>query len=309
MTNEEHELIQVSALRQVLLDDLFKDFTQTRKRWLRTLMEPFVWFSVHRFASLAANVENTVALYGFRQALQDFLALLTKNVELYGYENVPQDGPLLIVSNHPGAIDSVAIGASLPRDDLRIVATGFPLLQRLPLTSRHLIYIDPHDPMNITGVRDTIQHLKEGKSVLIFPSGRVEPDPAILPSARDVIQKWSPSIELFLRRVPQTQVMVTIVSGVLSPIFLRNPLIRLWSGVRDPLAIAEATQVIAQMIAKKRFRVSPRISFDIPRTIEELQRDYQSAYQAILEQAGALMSAHLPDAGQTSPHQLREKYL
>jgi hypothetical protein len=295
MVNKDCELIQVSALRQVLLDDIFKDFAETRKRWLRTIMEPFVWFSAHRFASLAANLENTVALYGFRQALQDFLSLLVKDVELYGYENVPQDGPLLIVSNHPGAIDSVAIGASLPRDDLRIVATGFPLLQRLPLTSRHLIYIDPNAPMNITGVRDTIQHLKEGKSVLIFPSGRVEPDPAILPSARDVIQKWSPSIELFLRRVPQTQVMVTIVSGVLSPIFLRNPLIRLWSGVRDPLAIAEATQIIAQMLTKKRFRVSPRISFDIPRTLDELQRDYQSAYQAILEQAGVLMSRHLPN--------------
>ena len=295
MTDTPKKLIQVSTLRRILLNDIFKDFAQTRKRWLRTLLEPLVWFPAHRFASLAANFDNTTALYGFHQAMQEFLDFMTNDIKLDGQENIPKDGPLLIVSNHPGAIDSVAIGANLPRDDLRIVATNFPLLCELPSTSRHLIYIDPHAPMNITGVRDTIQHLKEGKSVLIFPSGRVEPDPAILPSARDVIQKWSPSIELFLRRVPQTQVMVTIVSGVLSPIFLRNPLIRLWSGVRDPLAIAEATQIIAQMLTKKRFRVSPRISFDIPRTLDEFQRDYQSAYQAILEQAGALMSRHLPN--------------
>ncbi len=292
----ENELLQVSALRQVLLDDLFKDFSETRKRWLRTILEPVVWFSVHRFASLAAGVDNNVALHGFRQALQDFLDFLAKDVELYGYENIPREGPLLIVSNHPGTIDSVAIGASLPRDDLHIVATGFPLLRQMPATSRRLIYVDPHAPTNIDTVRDTIRHLQEGKAVLIFPSGRVEPDPAILSSARDAIQKWSPSIELFLRKVPQTQVMVTIVSGVLSPVFLRNPLIRLWSDVRDPLAIAEVTQIIVQMIIKKRFRVTPRISFDIPRTIEELQRDYQSAYQAILAQAATLMAAHMPDA-------------
>ena len=131
---------------------------------------------------------------------------------------------------------------------------------------------------------------------MIFPSGRVEPDPAILSNARAALQNWSPSIELFLRKVPDTQVMVTIVSGVLAPIFLHNPLIRMWSGVRDPLAIAEVTQIVTQMMLKKRFRMTPRISFDIPRTVEELRRDYESAYQSILAKASNLMANHLPAA-------------
>ena len=291
----ETELTRVADLRQSILDDVFKDFTDPQKRWVRTLLEPLVWFSAHRFAGMAANLDNNTTLYGFRQALREFVAPFVREIDLNGQDNIPKDGPLLIVSNHPGAIDSIAIGASLPRDDLSIVATGFPLLQRLPSASQHLIYIDPHAPTNIAGVRSTINHLHAGGAVLIFPSGRVEPDPAILPNAREKLQNWSPSIEMFLRKVPETRVMVTIVSGVLAPIFLHNPLIRLWSGVRDPLAIAEVTQVVTQMILKKRFCMTPRISFDIPHTVEELRRESQSVYQSILTKATSLMIDHLQE--------------
>ena len=90
--------------------------------------------------------------------------------------------------------------------------------------------------------------------------------------------------------------MVTIVSGVLAHIFLHNTFIRLWSSVRDPLAIAEVSQVIAQMILRKRFRMTPRISFDIPHTLEELRHDYENAYQSIIAKASSLMADHLPAA-------------
>ena len=294
MEKQKSKLVQVADLRQSILDDIFKDFADPRKKWVRTILEPLIWFSAHRFASLAANLDNTTTLHGFRQALREFVAPFVHDMDLNGQEHIPEEGPLLIVSNHPGAIDSIAIGASLPRDDLSILATSFPLLQRLPSASQHLIYINPHAPANLAGVRSTIKHLENGGAVLIFPSGRVEPDPAILPNARDKIQNWSPSIELFLRKVPETRVVVTIVSGVLAPIFLHNPLIGLWSGVRDPLAIAEVTQVVTQMILNKRFLMTPRISFDIPQTVSELRRDYESAYQSILAKANHLMNDHLP---------------
>ena len=296
MKSKDQELVKIADLRQSILDDIFQDFTDSRKKWLRTMLEPLVWFSSHRFATMAATFDNNINQYGLRQALLEFLVPFVRDVEVEGGGHIPQDGPLLIVSNHPGSIDGIAIGASLPRDDLKVIATGFPLLKRLPSVSQRLIYIDPHAPMNISGVRSTINHLRSGGSFLIFPSGRVEPDPAILPSARSALQHWSPSIELFLRKVPETQVMVTIVSGVLAPIFLLNPLIRLWRGVRDPLAIAEVTQIVTQMILMKRFRMTPRISFDLPHTVEELLSDYESIHQSVLAKANCLMINHLPAA-------------
>lgn len=294
METKTQELTQVADLRQSILDDIFQDFSDPRKKWLRRLLEPLVWLSAHRFADMAANLDNNITQYGLRYALRELVAPFVRDVQIHGSENIPKDGPLLIVSNHPGAVDSIAIGANLPRDDLSIVATGYPLLQKLPSTSQRLIYVDPHSLANITGVRSTINHLQSGGAVLIFPSGRVEPDPAFQPNARTAIQHWSPSVELFLRKVPETRVVVTIVSGVLSPIFLHNPLIKLWSGVRDPLAIAEVTQVVTQMILKKRFRVTPKISFDLPHTFDELRHDYDSVFQSILTKASSLMTDHLP---------------
>jgi hypothetical protein len=284
---------QVAALRTTILDDMFKDFNQARKRWIRKLLEPLAFFSIQRFASLLLSLDNTISQQGFRQALHDLAAYFVNDIGVLGDECIPQDGPLLVISNHPGTIDCAAIGASIPRDDLYIVASNFPLLQRLPYASQHLIFIDPQAPMNLSGARSTINHLQGGGSVLIFPSGRVEPDPAFMPEAVDKILNWSPSIEFFLRKVPQTQVVVTVVSGVLSPLFLNNPIIHLLRGVRDPLAIAEVSQVVTQMLLKKRFRMNPQISFDLPQTVDELRRDYESIYQAVIDKANQLMSDHL----------------
>ena len=289
----EPDFDQLAALRSSILDDIFKDFNQARKRWIRKLLEPLAFFSIHRFAKLMLSLDNTISQDGFRQALHDLAAYFVNDIGVLGYEHIPKDGPLLIISNHPGTVDSAAIGAKLPRDDLNIIASDFPLLQRLPYASRHLIFIDPHARMNLSGVRSTINHLKAGGSVLIFPSGRVEPDPAIMPDAIDKILNWSPSIEFFLNKVPQTQVVVTIVSGVLSPLFLNNPLNHLLRGIRDPLMIAEVSQVITQMMLKKRFRMNPHISFDLPQSVDDMRRDYESIYQAVIEKANQLMSDHL----------------
>ena len=106
---------------------------------------------------MAATLDNNVNQYGLRHALGEFVAPFVRDVEIDGREHIPQDGPLLIVSNHPGAIDGIAIGASLPRDDLNMVATDFPLLKRLPSASERIIFIDPHAPTNLAGVRSTIR--------------------------------------------------------------------------------------------------------------------------------------------------------
>ena len=284
--------VELTTLRRTLLNDLFKDFDHSRKIWLRKTLEPLVWLSAHRFVGMMARLDKNVAYAGFREAVGQFLSPYVSGIDLIGREHIPEEGPLLIVSNHPGTCDSLAIAASLPRDDLNIIATNYPLLQKLPAISRHLIYTNPQTDPNMSMVRSTVRHLESGGAVLLFPSGRVEPDPAIFPGALDTLHAWSTSLDLFLRKVPQTKVVVTIVSGMLSPIFLHNPLIRLWQGVRDPLAIAEVTQVITQLIFKKWVHIQPQISFNTPLTIEELVGKWEGIHPMIAE-ARKLMLEHL----------------
>jgi hypothetical protein len=291
-----HENVQLTTLRRSILDDMFKDFDASR-RWVRALLEPLAWPSAHRFAAISARFDATVARAGFREAMRELLADLVSDVEHDGREHIPEEGPLLIVSNHPGAYDSVAIAASLPRDDLQIIASNFPLLCRLPNASRHLIFTDPgaESGSNFSVVRSAIRHLRSGGALLIFPSGRVEPDPAVLPGALEALRAWSPSVEIFLRRVPDLKTQIAIVSGVLSPVFLRNPLIRFWKDIRDPQAIAEVTQVLTQMLFKWSVSLKPSISYGLPRTVEDLLQEGETLYQSVVDEAGRLLADHIQD--------------
>ncbi len=287
-------LVSIEALRRSILDDIFKDFEHSRK-WIRKVLQPFVWPSATRFAGISARFDATVARAGFREAMRELLYDVVNEVMLYGAERVPPEGPLLIISNHPGSYDSLAIAASLPRDDLQIIATDFPLLRSLPYTSEHLIFMDPHCGANVSTARRAIRHLRSGGAVLVFPRGRVEPDPAVLPGAEEAVRAWSPSVELFLRKAPETKTQVTIVSGVLSPVFLRNPLIKLWQGLRDPQMIAEVTQLLVQMLHAKWVQLTPQISFGMPKSVDELLRSSETLYHSILTEASRLLDDHIQD--------------
>jgi len=286
------------TLRRVIIDDLFKGFNGSRK-WVRRLLEPVAWLPIHRFARVIASLDQIVASRGFREAMHAAVKVFAKATRQIDCKHVPQRGPLLVVSNHPGVCDSMVIAASLPRDDLKIVAFGFPLLRHLPNASRHLIFTDYAiaQAANMSVVRTVIRHLQSGGAVLIFPSGRIEPDPAVMPGALDSLQRWSPSMELILRKVPQTKIQFIAVSGVLSPNFLRHPLINLLSGSRDPQAIAETLQTLTQMIFAGWVRLKPTISFGIPKTMDDLRQRNETLYQAMIAEARQLLVTHIPGNG------------
>ena len=44
-----------------------------------------------------------------------------------------------------------------------------------------------------------------GGAVLLYGFGHIDPDPAVYDDAPAIIEKWSPSIDLFLRMVPETK--------------------------------------------------------------------------------------------------------
>lgn len=189
----------------------------------------------------------------------------------------------------------MAIAANLPRDDLKIIVAGFPLFRNLPNASRQLIFTDPHGDLgsNFPVIRSTIRHLQSGGSVLIFPSGKVEPDPSVLPGAIESLRTWSPSIELILRKIPHVKIQFTVVSGVLAPIFLRNPLINLMRRSRSPQAVAETLQVLTQMIFARGVRIRPVISFGIPKTMDELRQSDESLHQSIISEEARLLAHHM----------------
>lgn len=152
------------------------------------------------------------------------LERMVRRTEVEGRENVPLEGPLL-VSNHPGLADAVALFAAIPRPDLRVVAADRPLLAALPNTSRYLLTLAEDRRGHLGVVRETTRQLRRGGAVLTFPGGKIEPDPTILSGADEALEHWSSSVDLFARLTPELTVVPVLVSGVISPAALRNPLI------------------------------------------------------------------------------------
>jgi hypothetical protein len=200
---------------------------------------------------------------------------------------------LLITSNHPGTCDSIAIAATIPRPDLKIVATGVPFVQGLRNAADHLIYatLDTHERMMV--VRTAIRHLKEGGALLIFPSGSIDPDPALSNKAEDELKKWSPGVEVILRHVPQAQVLLTVVSGVLSARWRWNPLVRLMGDDHKQRSVAEFLQVIQQMIFPNSVPVRPRLTYSNPFTTEDLAGNGEGLLDGMIERTRCLMEDHL----------------
>ncbi len=255
---------------------------------LRKLLEPALWFPAQRFSNLAARFDEIVGQWGFCEAARRILPEFVLGYESKGADQIPQVGPLLVASNHPGAYDALAIGASLGRSDLKLVLSGVPFTRALPCASHVFIYATPNPQERMAVIRSCIRHLQSGGSVLIFPSGVVDPDPALFSGAEQALTRWSRSIEIMLKKVPQACLVPTIVCGVLDPSSFKNPLTRLKKGW-EQRKLAEVIQLVRQMFFDVKYDLVPRVRFGRPQTAGELAENCP---------AGGLMDAVIENAQQ-----------
>jgi hypothetical protein len=291
------KLTDVDALTRYITDEVFRIFKQSPDSWIRKTLGPALYLPAHRFATVSANFDADILEFGFREATIRLISRFIRGFEARNTENIPREGPLLITSNHPGTIDSLVIAASVPRPDLKIVATGIPLVENLKNAADHLIYtprMGMHERMQV--VRSAIYHLQNGGALLIFPSGRIDPDPELSPQDAADFGRWSNSVALMLKRVPQTQVLVTIVSGVLSAKWRWNPLVRLMGDDFKQRSVAEVLQVIESIIIPRLTKLEPRLSFSDPLTTDELAQVDQDLLKGMVNRARCLLDDHLAQA-------------
>jgi len=284
----------VDSLQRAITDEAFRALGFPADGWVRRLFGPLMGPAANRLGKLAASFDQDLANFGISETARRFLPRFVDDVTVCGTHNIPADGPLLVVSNHPGTLDGFVIISNLDRDDLKLIISGVPFVQALPAASKYLIYTPADAQLRIKTVRVAIRHLESGGVLLIFPTGILDPDPAFLPGADDALGDWSPSLEIFLRKVPQTKVLVTIVSGVLSPSCLRNPLTRLRKEFWQQQRIAEYIQVIQMMFLAKKFNLTPKVTFGEPLTTGELLAagNPESIMGAIIDQARQVLAIH-----------------
>lgn len=175
---------------------------------------------------LGIKMDGMIARDGHLKGASEWLLEIgADSVQVHGAENVPLTGPVLFVGNHAGLGDAHTLLMASPRRDTHILANDFGILPGLRAMRRHVIVADPEQP--IASFRACLRHLRAGKSLLLYPRGEIEADPGLyLEAALESLPRWSGSLELFARHLPELSIVPVAVGGVISRRALLNPIVR-----------------------------------------------------------------------------------
>lgn len=251
--------------------------------------------AAQRFAELGVGLDRVVGEEGVAAGARWALPHFVRSYAARGLEHIPAEGPVVIASNHPGAFDSLVISAHISRPDYKIIVGDIPFFENLPHLSEHAIYAPGRENMQgrMAVLRKAIRHLEAGGALLIFARGGIEPDPAFMPAPDVEFNLWSRSLQIFLERVPQTSVLVTVVSGVISRSAWRHPITWFRQKRPDRQRLAFMIQMAMQVIGgREKFGLVPHVSFGKLVGLEESGTPEQ-ALQCVIHSARELLQSHL----------------
>lgn len=276
----------LDTLTEINTDDLLDAVGLVR--WGRTPLRQLFRPPARRFAHIAREFDAQVAARGLAQGSAWMLQRMSGGVDVRGAPQVPREGPLCVLANHPGMTDTVALIASLAvRPDLRVIALDRPFLRALPAVARQLLFVPEDDAAGRRAVvRASVRHLQQGGALLTFPAAGIEPDPAVHGATRALaaLDGWSGSFAVFARLVPQTVCLPALVSHVLDANAQRHPLTRLRRRPEDREKLAAALQVSLA----RYHRGTVRVAFGAP---QQLSGDEAALQQALRRELARLIEA------------------
>jgi hypothetical protein len=286
---------EIHALRQYLNDEIINAFGLKKSNVARRMFDFLLGRITTRLSTICVLTDRKIASEGFPAATSWMVGHWVRETRTRGAESIPSKGPLLVVSNHVGAYDILVVPAQINRGDIKIIASDSPFFKNLPNASQHMIYASEEPGSRMAAARRGIAHLKDGGSLLLFGTGLIDPDPAIYPFAENEIGNWSPSIDLFLRQVPQARVLISIISGILLPRWAHSPLTWLRRVDWQKRRIAEYGQVIEQLLFPGKPNISPSMSIAPPVGVDELRRESgpDRLLPAVIARGRMLLADHI----------------
>lgn len=295
MTMPEPEIADVNTLTTRLVEEVFNALGLSKTgfacKYFGWTLRPIA----KRLAVMLVPIDQDLGKYGSQVAARNFLLPFVNEVKSRGAESIPTTGPIIVASNHPGAYDSMAIVSQIPRPDATFIISDIPLVKFMPNASKHAYFATSDSKTRTNAVRETIRLLERGGCLVIFATGLIDPDPEVWgeEAASRELEGWSSSLELFLKKVPETKLIVTITSGVLDESWARSRLIRIAKPGLERRRLAEFGQVISQLLRPGRKKYNPHISFAPPVTLDDLGHGRGEAMPNIKARARALLAEHM----------------
>jgi hypothetical protein len=151
----------------------------------------------------------------------------------------------------------VALLSALGRDDAWIVTANYPFLRAMRLASRRFLFVSDHRADRLSDFRRIVSRLRSGETVLVFPAGGLELDPALSRAAALAsLATWSRSIELLARLARDTLVVPAAVRGVVSRSAFDHPLARRRAVLKERQRMATVLQFAIAAYRAKRVSIS-----------------------------------------------------
>jgi len=260
-----------NSLTRIVLEDIKTSANLGRRKIISWIIDTVGYRPAGWLAELLAQIDEQLNEASLPDIAERAVYPLSNGLEIHNQGAVPDSGPLLVVANHPGWTDIFGVLASLKRDDVKVVAQQKGFMRILRNINRHMLTIEPNSTFKLNAIREIIQALSDGMAVIIFPSGMLEPDPAIVPGAVESLRGWSDSVGVFLNKVPDTQLLPVLVSSVLTEKAFNSRFAKLGQNQKRHQQLAMAVQFIAQRLSKEPHWKKPlRIDIVQPKKTEEL---------------------------------------
>ena len=291
-------LSQLDKLTQINLDDLVSSFGWAKSPILASMLRHTFVKPARKFAYQMVDFDNLVGQLGLSEASRTIMRrLYVRDVYVHGRDHIPQSGPALFLSNHPGMADTISLFASINRADLKIIASHRPFLESLSNTTRQLFFIDDDSSKRMNAVRQVSSHLRSGGSVLTFPAGEIEPDPLVYPGALDSLARWTDSAGVFIRFARDTKIVPVLVSGVIWEQTANHWLTHLKRTRLEREKLGAALQLLALVVRDTRLNIV-HVQFAKPITLDEVgTTDSQAIHQVVIERMRGLILYQPTDAG------------
>ena len=176
--------------------------TKLRTSPLWPLMRTLLYPLLNKRA--AVSMANDVANLSAHGVMDHLSALLSMQPQVANLENVPEEGPVLVAPTHPtGIADGVAIWQALRerRPDMIFFANR-DAVRAAPQLADVIIPVEwVEEKRSRTRSRETLmatkQAFKEGRCVVLFPSGRL----AFMDDNKTLTeQEWQPTIAILARK-------------------------------------------------------------------------------------------------------------
>jgi hypothetical protein len=258
------ELSDTYPLKEQLVYELTKALGLPQRNFVKSVIRWVFGKALKKFSELAVGLDQAVAQGGVSAGANWILPHFVKSHFARGTENISANGPLVIAANHPAAYDSLVISAHVTRSDYKVIIGDIPFFQNLPNISKNAIFApadaDVQGRMRV--VRECIHHLQNEGALLIFARGGIEADPSFMPAPDAEFNLWSRSLEIFLRCVPQTRILIAIVDGVIAEAAFRHPITWFRQARPDKQRLAFMYQMVRQMLSgQETFGLFPRVTF------------------------------------------------